>query len=53
MGALLSIVNLAIGVVLYIPFIILGEKHENKKEFAAANTMAHDSKVTNVKSEGV
>ena len=53
MGALLSIVNLVIGVVLYIPFIILGEKHENKKDIAATQTVANNSRFTNVKSEGV
>jgi len=53
MGALLALVNLVIGVVLYIPFIILGEKHENKMEIAATKTTANNSKFTNVKSEGV
>ncbi|WP_223191839.1 PTS sugar transporter subunit IIC [Propionispora hippei] len=32
MGALLSLINLAIAVVLYIPFVILGERHEAKAE---------------------
>jgi PTS system cellobiose-specific IIC component len=53
MGSLLSLVNLAIGVVLYIPFIILGEKHENKLEIAASKTTANKSRVANAKSEGV
>lgn len=44
MGALLSLVNLVIGVVLYIPFIILGEKHENKMELAAAKLEASEAK---------
>lgn len=50
MGALLALVNLVIGVVLYIPFIILGERHENKSDIAAAKTV---SKGTSIRSEGV
>lgn len=53
MGALLALVNLVVGVILYIPFIILGEKHENEQEVAAAKTATNNSKFTNVKSEGV
>ncbi|GMA97824.1 PTS sugar transporter subunit IIC [Pelosinus sp. IPA-1] len=51
MGALLSFVNLVIGVILYIPFIILGERHENKSDIAAAKSQS--IKGTNVRSEGV
>jgi PTS system cellobiose-specific IIC component len=51
MGALLSLVNLVIGVILYIPFIILGERHENKSDIAAAKSQS--IKGTNVRSEGV
>lgn len=51
MGALLSFVNLVIGVILYIPFIILGERHENKSDIAAAKNQS--IKGTNVRSEGV
>lgn len=52
MGALLAAFNLAISVVLYVPFIVLGEKHENKVELAATKT-TQNTKFTNVKSEGV
>ena len=51
MGALLALVNLVIGVLLYIPFIILGERHENKSDIAAAKTAS--TKGTNIRSEGV
>lgn len=51
MGALLSLVNLVIGIVLYIPFIILGERHENKADIAAAKTA--NLKGTNIRNEGV
>lgn len=51
MGALLALVNLIIGVALYIPFIILGEKHENKSDIAAAKTV--HVKGNDVSSKGV
>lgn len=38
MGALLSLINLAIAVVVYIPFIVMGERYEAKLEQAEKDT---------------
>lgn len=40
MGALLALVNLVIAVVVYIPFIIMGERYEEKAEQAAKEAEA-------------
>lgn len=44
MGALLALVNLVIGIVLYIPFIIMGERYEAKAEQAAQNVVSAQTK---------
>lgn len=53
MGALLAIFNLIIGVLLYMPFVILGERYENKMEIAATEKMATHSENATIKREGV